>query len=566
MRFNSYIFIFVFLPPTIGGFWILVRYASAPAALCWLLLASIVFYLYASPWTLVILAPSILLDYVLAKRLLKVTSENSRSRTALFVMGIAANVAFLGYFKYSNAVLETANAVVGTHFAATPLILPLGISFLVFQKVAFLADVRSGQVKAVPLLDYLLFALFFPRAIAGPIVHFGELAPQFSSINPRNRALHIAVGICLFSIGLFKKAVIADRLAAFVPLAFGDGGAAPPALLESWCGVLAYTLQLYFDFSGYSDMALGVARMCGVRLPMNFNSPFKAKSIVEFWSRWHITLTRFLTAYIYTPIALALARSRAAKGKPILAGKRSRPSAIAFLMGLPTLITMIICGIWHGVGLQFAVWGVLHGIYLTVNQTWRILRPRIFADHQTYERWAQWPGRVLTVGAVVVAMVFFRASSVTEASSILASMAGLHGIFPFYIGLLQRAGERMDWRTEWYLLKETQTLSASTWIAILFFAVIEFPNSLQLLRQFQPALEFPEEGNEQPATLPAGMPRPDLAPTSLHTRIRSAWTGAMTLQREGVLLSRTVALAIAILLVIAVAAVDQGEGFQYGAF
>ena len=565
MPFNSYQFIFAFLPATVAGFWILARFAGRTAVLGWLILASVGFYTYTSVTSLAIIAPSIMLDYLIATALLRIDSSRERLRTVLFIAGVAANVLFLGYFKYKDFFLDTANTVFATHFELTRLILPLGISFITFQKIAFLVDVKSGQVKAVPFLDFLLFTLFFPRTIAGPIVHYEEVMPQFADTTPRSIMTNAAVGVCLFSIGLFKKTVIADSIAQFVPPTFDTALSGQPLdLLTAWAGVLAYTFQLYFDFSGYSDMALGLARMFGVRLPMNFNSPLKASSIVEFWSRWHITLTRFLTAYIYTPIVLRLTRARMAKGKPVLRGKRSTLSAIAILVGLPTLVTMAISGFWHGAGWQFIVWGVLHGIYLTINQSWRILRPRIWPDPASYERVMKPLGFVLTFGAVVIAFVFFRASSVTSALSILGGMAGMNGIRPHDFQLLQNLGVSVDW-----IVSQIFT-SRFRWISVLFLAVTLLPNSLELLRRFQPALDFPEELEKAPESQaapsvavqqPAGSRKPPAA-----AKLRAAWATVGELGHGGIPLSRLTATIAALLFVLGVMALNRGGAFLYWQF
>jgi D-alanyl-lipoteichoic acid acyltransferase DltB (MBOAT superfamily) len=304
----------------------------------------------------------------------------------------------------------------------------------------------------------------------------------------------IAVAICLFSIGLFKKVVIADRVGDFAnPVFAAPLTGEPVTLLAGWIGALAYTFQIYFDFSGYSDMALGIARIFGVVLPMNFNSPLKATSIVEFWSRWHITLTRFLTAYIYTPLVLNLTRRRMARGKPVLRGRNTRMSAILVLIGLPTLVTMTISGFWHGVGFQFIVWGILHGVMLTINQGWRALRPRFWRHQRSHDLIMAPVGFVLTFAGVIVTFVFFRASSVSAALSVLRGMAGLNGVtIPYAIGSrlgglgawLERVGVTYDWSGG------SQLVAAVAWLAVLLVIVMAMPNSLELLALYHPALDF----------------------------------------------------------------------------
>jgi alginate O-acetyltransferase complex protein AlgI len=548
LTFNSYVFIFVFLPPTVAGFWFFRHRVGHTAAVMWLILASVVFYVYASVLSLVTLAPSIMLDYLLAKAMLRLEPTRARARNGLLTAGVVANVLFLGYFKYKNFFLDTSNEIFATHFALTATILPLGISFITFQKIAFLADIHSGQIEAVRFLDFLLFALFFPRAVAGPIVHYQEVVPQFADGSRRDFLTDAAVAICLFCIGLFKKGVIADSLAQFVPLTFDrslwDSLAAEPLdSLTAWSGILAYPFQLYFDFSGYSDMALALALPCGVRLPMNFNSPLKASSIVEFWSRWHITLTRFLTAYIYTPLVMHLTRARMDRGKPVLQGKRSTFSAIGALVGLPTLITMTIIGFWHGAGWQFIVYGVLHGIYLTVNQTWRILRPRFWPDQAGYERIMKPLGFVLTFSCVVIAFVFFRAQSVGAAVQIFRAAVGQNGLLPHDVELLQHLGVNVSWMmiTQFWL-----SVTPFIWVVAVFAGTLLLPNSLELLRRYHPALEFSTMRKEAPEHYPRWM--------------------IGKLAREGLSLTPATATAAAVLGVLGIMSLSQASEFLYWKF
>ena len=503
MLFNSYQFIFLFLPIVVLGYFVLGRLGRTTAVV-WLVLASLAFYAVSRVDSLAIILRSIVLDYAIGQALERLDDSRSRMRATLLGIGIVANIAFLGYFKYRNFFLDTANLVFGTHIAFGTLILPLGISFITFQKIAYLMDVYSGQVKGVGFLNFLLFTLFFPRVVAGPIVHYQEVMPQFDRSTIRWVPTDIAVAICLFSMGLFKKVVIADRVGDFAnPVFAAPLTGEPVTLLAGWIGALAYTFQIYFDFSGYSDMAIGIARIFGVVLPMNFNSPLKATSIVEFWSRWHITLTRFLTAYLYTPLVLNLTRRRMAQGKPVLRGRNTRMSAILVLIGVPTLVTMAISGFWHGVGFQFIVWGLLHGVMLTINQAWRTLRPRLWRHQKSHDLIMGPVGFVLTFGAVVVTFVLFRASSVTAAIAILRGMAGLNGVtIPYAIGSrlgsfgqqLERLGITYDWSSG------SQLIASLGWLVVLFVIVTALPNSLELLARYRPALDFqrPEPESDGP--------------------------------------------------------------------
>jgi D-alanyl-lipoteichoic acid acyltransferase DltB (MBOAT superfamily) len=494
MPFNSYQFIFLFLPVVVIGYFVLGRVGGRTPAVLWLILASLGFYALSRIESLAIILPSIVLDYLIGRALQRLEDSKHGIRAALLWVGIAANIVFLGYFKYRNFFLDTSNLVLGTHFYFGPLILPLGISFITFQKIAYLMDVYSGQVKGGGFVDFLLFTIFFPRVVAGPIVHYQEVMPQFAQPAFRWVPTDVAVAICLFSIGLFKKVMIADRVADYAnPVFAAPLQGEPVTLLAGWTGALAYTFQIYFDFSGYSDMALGIARIFGVVLPMNFNSPLKASSIVEYWSRWHITLTRFLTAYIYTPLVLRWTRQRMARGQPVLRGRTTRASAIVILIGLPTVWTMAVSGFWHGVGFQFIVWGILHGLMLTINQTWRTLRPRFWRDPVSHDRIMTPVGFVLTFTGVVVASVFFRASSVTAALAVLRGMAGLNGVsIPYAIGSrlgvfgewLEHIGVMYDWSSG------SQFIVSYVWLGVLFVIVTAMPNSLELLAPYRPALDF----------------------------------------------------------------------------
>ena len=324
---------------------------------------------------------------------------------------VALNLAVLGVFKYSYFAVTNLNAAFGTDFALGSIILPLGISFFTFEQISFLVDVRRGQTRPSLFVHYALFVSFFPRLVAGPIIRYNEVAPQFAAPRPAHAfADDLAVGLTMFFIGLLKKAVLADGVAPYASPVFtaAEHGEAVD-LLMAWGGALAYTCQLYFDFSGYSDMAIGAARCFGIRFPMNFDSPYKATSIIEFWRRWHITLSRFLRDYLYFS----------------LGGNRRGPVR----RYLNLLITMLLGGLWHGANWTFIVWGVLHGIYLMINHAWLAVAARSPAlTRFRNSRSGAVFGVILTFLAVVVAWVFFRAPSFAGAFNLLAGMAGLHGI------------------------------------------------------------------------------------------------------------------------------------------
>ena len=566
MSFSSYPFVFVFLPLAVAGYWTLSCIKGPAAARGWLILSSIVFYACASLKSLLVILPSVLLDFALVKAFFSLSSEKVRERAMLIGTGITANILFLSWFKYSSFFLAPRDAILGSHSILATTFLPLGVSFLTFQKIAFLCDTFAGQIQKIELADFLSFTLFFPRTVAGPIVHYKEIMRQFETVKPANVALNISVGFCLFSIGLFKKCVVAEGISKYVSNAFGlPTEAGPVPFFLAWSGVLAYTLQLYFDFSGYSDMALGAARMVGIRLPMNFNSPLKASSIVEFWGRWHITLTRFLTWYVYIPLVRRFTRTRAARKKPVLRGQNTTPSAMANLIGVPTVITMLVSGVWHGVGWQFVIWGLLHGAYLTINQAWRLWRPQIWKDEQSYDRIMKPIGIVLTVGSVVLGMVFFRAGSVSEALSIVAGMVGLHGNIPFTAQLLSEAVHPFDWTLVW------EPWEPFKWIFALFCVVFFCPNSLELMRRFEPALDFPV-GNAAAASESNSVVAHSIsvlsgrAGDSAFPSFIRMWETMKIARQAGLTFNHLTAAIIGVLFALGTMAIVHSTPFMYGIF
>jgi alginate O-acetyltransferase complex protein AlgI len=494
--FNSYEFLFVFLPVTVAGFFALGS-LSRSWALGWIIFVSVLFYAWWRPLNVLIIAPSILINFILARALQRLATDEKRFQTARLVLllGIAFNVAFLGYFKYVDFGLSTINDIFGKNLVLTHIILPLGISFITFQKIAFLIDVHAGRVKSFTLQDYCLFVLFFPQLIAGPIVHYREMMPQFHSVSCRFDKENFAVGLTLLSFGLFKKVVLADHIAAVVtPIYNQAASGAGVSLLLAWAAAIGFTLQIYFDFSGYTDMALGVARFFGVRLPQNFNSPLKASSIIDFWLRWHMTLTRFLTAYIYNPLTLSLTRRRLAKGRRGLAGPSTTIGAFAYLLMFPLLLTMFLSGLWHGAGYGFVIWGLIHGFYLTINHAWRLIRPQLWPDRPSYERVMNPVGCLLTFIAVAVAMIFFRSPTITSAADLLKGLIGHNGVaLPQAIydhlgplaGWLHRTGVASVAPDLWSA-KEFGAMV--TWILVSMLIALAFPNTLQILARYEPAL------------------------------------------------------------------------------
>ena len=495
MLFNSYSFIFMFLPLICLGYWLVGQFKSRQASLSWIVLCSIVFYGIWNPLNLLVILPSIAVNYTIALAIRhQVNQGESGQRVAsmLLAAGVVFNLLFLGYFKYKNFFLGTINLSFGTDFLLTSVILPLGISFITFQKIAFLVDVRAETIKSFDIYDFLVFVFFFPQLIAGPIVHYREIMPQFDTLNYKFSARDSAIGLCLFSIGLFKKVVLADGVAVFVAPVFAvaDQGRSVD-FVTAWIGAVGYTFQIYFDFSGYSDMAIGLARMFGIRLPVNFNSPLKASSMIDFWSRWHVTLTRFLTAYIYTPVVINLTRWRMRKGMPVLSRGRAPLGAFTMLIVVPTVLTMFLSGFWHGAGFTFLLWGLLNGAYLCINHAWRQWHPNW--NKSNYDRWMKPLGFVMTFIAVVVAMVLFRAHSVAAAGNILHGMFGLNGV-SLPAAIMSRLGMLGEGLRYLGVVGDMNSGSdfvlALIWLITLFFIVTLAPNSLELMRDFEPALHY----------------------------------------------------------------------------
>jgi alginate O-acetyltransferase complex protein AlgI len=499
MLFNSPEFIFAFLPVTLAVFF-LVGSVSRGWALGWLVLASAFFYAWWNPVNVLIIAPSLAVNYFLACAIRRLGSAGGRIalRRGVLIAGIVFNVLFLGYFKYLNFVESTLNELTGTEFVIVHVVLPLGISFITFQKIAFLIDVHARRVESFTFRQFCLFVLFFPQLIAGPIVHFREMMPQFETNRARFDGVAVAAGLTLFCIGLFKKVVLADGIAAYVTPIYEQAAAGGSvSLFPAWAAAIGFTLQIYFDFSGYTDMALGIARCFGVRLPFNFNSPLKASSIIDFWLRWHVTLTRFLTAYIYNPLALWLTRRRVAKGLPLLGGRNATLGAFLQLLAGPTLLTMFISGLWHGAGFLFILWGLVHGVYLVINHAWRIWARRVWTDKASYARVMRPVGFVLTFTGVALAMVLFRSTTVAGATEVLAGMLGLNGV-----ALPQALVERVGLVE---VLRPIVTLEdgglatfllTNLWTVALLLIALLMPNSLEVMARFEPALDMTKKPGE----------------------------------------------------------------------
>jgi D-alanyl-lipoteichoic acid acyltransferase DltB (MBOAT superfamily) len=406
MLFNSYIFIFAFLPVMLIGYFWLLRQRLILGSKIWLVSGSLFFYGYWSVVYIPLLLFSVLVNFFVGSSIS--TNENNAatdqkrtikriSNKTLLLFGIVFNVGLLGYFKYTDFFLDNFNGIFASNIPLPHIVLPLGISFFTFTQIAFLVDSYKKEVKEYNFLHYMLFVTYFPHLLAGPILHHKEMMPQFANKwNFSVRWRNIAVGLFLFSIGLFKKVVIADTFAQWATIGFD--GVASLNFFEAWATSLSYTLQLYFDFSGYTDMAIGMSLMFNIRLPINFNSPYKARDIQDFWRRWHITLSRFLRDYIYIPLG----------GNKVSALRNYLNLFSVFLIG----------GIWHGASWMFVIWGALHGIAIVVHRIWKDFGLRMWG----------WLGWFITFNFVNMAWVFFRAKDWHMAHNVLSGMIGLNGI------------------------------------------------------------------------------------------------------------------------------------------
>ncbi len=406
MLFNSGVFLFAFLPLVLLGYGLIARTLGQRAAMTWLVLSSFFYYAWWDVRYLPLLLGSILFNFLLGIRLARLGPGLAKQVT--LGIGVAANLVLLGYFKYANFLVDNLEALTGlTSLRLDPITLPIAISFFTFQQIAYLVDAARAETEDYDPIDYSLFISFFPQLIAGPIVHHKEMMPQFYERGgDRLRARDVSIGLTILVIGLFKKVVIADTMArhASPVFALADGGA-QPSMIAAWLGLLSYAMQLYFDFSGYSDMAIGIARLFGIRLPANFNSPYKADSIVDFWRRWHITLSRFLRDYLYIGLG---------------GNRKGRVRRYLNLM-----LTMLLGGLWHGAGWTFVVWGGLHGFYLCINHLWSAT---VLAGTRASDRTGLlWRIRrpiavLLTFAAVNLSWIFFRAQSFGGALRLLQGL------------------------------------------------------------------------------------------------------------------------------------------------
>ena len=459
MLFNSYIFIFGFLPPVLLIYWGLHRIGKTQAALSFLVPVSFIFYAYWNPPFVFLLAGSILFNFISGKCIVA-----GQWRKTVLIAAIMVNLGLLAWFKYALLIAGLVNTATGTNLNPGNIFLPLGISFFTFHQITYLADIYKGKITPANLRDYALYVGFFPQLIAGPIVRAWEIVPQIERFTGHQKFWrNMAIGTGLFVTGLFKKTVIADNLAFYAtPVFIHAREAKPVTFFDGWSGALAYTFQLYFDFSGYSDMALGLGLMLGFVLPINFLSPYKSTSIIEFWRRWHITMSRFFRDYLYIP----------------LGGNRVSGQRQIFNLAL----TMFLVGLWHGAGWTFAVWGLMQGFYLAINHIFTVCRQK----YMPLADISRWPykitAHILTMIAVIFGWVLFRAENFEASMQIYKAMAGTNGI-----ALPARLFKGIEWiGTDGWLragaVGEKWICTSSlaiTWIAAAYILCLTLPASVE---------------------------------------------------------------------------------------
>jgi D-alanyl-lipoteichoic acid acyltransferase DltB (MBOAT superfamily) len=477
MLFNSSGFIFIFLPLALAGYYALIRSGRRDWLFLFLVIASLFFYAVWNPPYVLLLIASMIANYACGLWIDR-RKQAGLKTGAVLTLGVLANIAVLGWYKYANFLVDNLNAL-GGNFHLERIILPLAISFYTFQQIAYLVDVARGEIRPGGVWRYATFVIFFPQLIAGPIVHYKEMMPQFFGRNlGRFWAADMTVGTAIFAMGLFKKTVIADTAALYSsPVYDAAAAGAPIGLLAAWTAALAYTVQLYFDFSGYSDMAIGLARMFGIRLPVNFHSPLRAASIIDYWRRWHITLQQFIVAYMYQPLVLPLSRFAAQRGL-------GKWPSFAVTVAAPTVVLFMAIGLWHGAAWTFVLFGLMHGCYLAINEYWRE-RNRKARRKTGIPASSMALYHALTLIAVVFANVMFRAESPGDAVTIWAGMLNLSEL-----GQLPA------------ILPATRGEIFSEPLLFLLFAgalIFLFPNTQQIMSRYGPIIHWARWKDVAPA-------------------------------------------------------------------
>jgi len=460
LLFNSYEFIFFFLPITFFIYFYLNKKRLTEASKAFLVFASLFFYSWWNIVYLPLILISMLFNYTLGREFATHTEKNRNySAKTLLGMGVGFNLALLGYFKYTDFFIINYNRLLDAEVPLLHLALPLAISFYTFQQIAYLVDSYRQETKEYDFLNYAVFVTFFPQLIAGPIVHHAEMMPQFARL--KNKVInyyHIALGLFIFSMGLFKKVVIADTFAVWVAQGFDVSTSLN--MLEAWVTSLSYTLQLYFDFSGYTDMAIGIALLFNIKIPMNFFSPYKATSIQDFWRRWHITLSRFLKNYIYIP----------------LGGNRKGE----FRTYANLFTTFVLGGIWHGAGWTFVLWGILHGLALVIHRVWQKL-------HYKLPIFLAW---FITFNFLNITWVFFRANNFQDAMKVLKGMFSGKLVLPSglldYLESIKTSGVQFG---NWSKLFANEHY-IGLWILAGMGIVLLLPNSMEWKKKFKPNIFY----------------------------------------------------------------------------
>lgn len=470
MLFNSSEFLFLFLPIVLLVFVFLSRTGSTQAQIIWLIIASLVFYGSWNPAFVGLIVLSVLVNFFIGRALAAGKAESRGWLSA----GVIFNLGLLGYFKYAGFFIENLNGL-GLWLIPLPdIVLPLAISFFTFQQIAYLVDVSRGECEEYQFLHYALFVLFFPQLIAGPIVHHREMMTQFEKLRRREDLWpDIAIGLTIMSIGLFKKVVMADSLAQYAdPLYAAAAQGAPINSIDSWIATFSFSLQIYFDFSGYSDMAIGSARLFGIRLPENFRSPYKAASIIDFWRRWHMTLSRFLRDYLY----IALGGNRHGSGRRYL----------------NLFATMLLGGLWHGAAWTYVIWGGMHGLYLSVNHAWRTITSNLGMQDFFSSPWLTPLYIFVTYIASALAFVVFRAADVQSAIAIV--VPGFTGFSLQSAPLLnQTSSESLLGQYFAAMGMEQSYLPVYTLLAVSAFVCWSLPNTQEYMRRYDPVIggEYP---------------------------------------------------------------------------
>ena len=479
MLFNSYPFIFLFLPITLVIFFSIGRFSQRFAS-SWLVVASLFFYGWWNPHYIPLLVGSIIFNYAIGAGIVSAKQQRVKSglcRT-LLLTGLIVDLSLLGYYKYANFFMENVNTLVGTNWNLGEIILPLGISFFTFTQIAFLVDAYRGEIQDYNFTHYALFITYFPHLIAGPILHHKEIIPQFSQESIYKPNLdYIAVGITVFFIGLFKKTVLADGIAPYAVTFFAFAAKGQElTFFEAWLGGICYIFQLYFDFSGYSDMAIGGSLLFGIKLPLNFHSPYKAVNIFEFWRRWHMTLSRFLRDYVYTPLS------------------HGRQKSWRLMLNLS--LTMLVGGLWHGAGWNYLIWGALHGFYLTVNHIWRNIRRSLGQDMRRSTWLGRFMGCALTMAAFIFSIAFFRTQDLNGAILMANGMLGLNGIalpveWQYLFGSLEPVISALGVSFKNLNSRVSDTgfnSDAIKMVSYLGFLIWFMPNTQQIMGKYFPAL------------------------------------------------------------------------------